>query len=119
MSLLSDGAALRSSLRSAAFGTSILYTRGSTLSAAITARVGIAMYEQMTGAAVLQIHGTDFVFAVADAKWADETTFTPQAGDKIASGGKVYEVASHGGPCWEPSDSAGVSIRVHTIEVSE
>jgi len=119
MSLLSDGAALRASLRSAAAGQAVLYRRGSSLTAAITARVGAIVREIVSGEAVLLTHGTDFIFAVADAVWSDGvTTFTPQPGDKITYGGKVYEVAAMGGTqCYEPSDSHGVSWRVHTQEV--
>jgi len=119
MSLMSDGAALRASLRSAAFGSAISYTRGSTLSAAIVARSAIVQREMMTGESILIVDGRDFVFAVADAVWIEDgSSFTPQVGDKIAYGGSTYEVANHGDVCYEPSDSSGVSIRVHTVEVA-
>ena len=119
MSLLSDGANLRDDLREDIGGQSILYQRGSTLSAAITARVGVVTREIISGDAVLAIHGTDFIFAIADAVWSQNATaFTPLAGDRVTYGGLIYEVAAIGGvQHYEPSDSHGVSWRVHTQEV--
>lgn len=119
MSLLGDGAALRSSMRSAAFGNAILYARGSTLSAAITARVAPQVREVETTYGVILQRYTDFIVAAADCVWSqNDAAFLPQSGDRITYNSETYEVADQPPePCYVLSDHAGVSLRIHTVIV--
>jgi len=119
MSLLSDGAAFRVSTRLAAYGQAVLYSRGSTLSAAITARPGMVERVIETDTSSVYTHDTDFVLAVADAVWSVGGSFIPQPGDKITYDSKVYEVVNQGNSqCYSESDHRGLSWRIHTKEVA-
>ncbi len=119
MSLLEDGANLRKDLRDDFGGQSILYQRGSTLSAAITARPGVVEREAIGSESVVYIHGTDFVFARSDALWAETAeSFVPQPGDIITFASKDYEVSAlGGGQCYSESDHLDISVRVHAVEI--
>lgn len=118
MSLLSDGAAFRSTTRSAAGGQTVSYARGSTtLMASLTARVGIVFREVTTTYGATLQRSSDFIVTVADLVRDDTAAaFLPEVGDIITLGSVTYSVAEQDGEShYVESDSHGVSIRIHTI----
>lgn len=121
--LLEQAAGWLGGMRAAHLSRSVTYSRPSTGSGQgaqvqVAATVGRTTFEIDDGYGVVEKwESRDFLIAAADLVLGDATA-TPQRGDRIADGGKVYEVMAPGKEdCFRKSDPYGVTLRIHTKQV--
>lgn len=115
--LLEQAAGWLDRIRTAHLSRPILYSRG-TASIAVQATVGKTVFEVDDGyGAVEKWESRDFLITAANLVLGG-VVVTPQRGDRIADGGKVYEVLAPGKEdVFRLSDPYGVTLRVHTKQV--
>ncbi len=120
--MIQDGLEFLEVQRKAHMARSVTYTRGA-YSVVVQATVGATPVDidDGDGMAIRRQH-RDYLLASADLV-LNAVTVTPAAGDKItdtlADGDHVFEVVPLGAEkCWRASDGDGVTIRIHTKEVT-
>jgi hypothetical protein len=115
--LLQQASAWLADRRAAFLSRSVVYSRSED-SVAVQAGVGKTTFEIDDGYGLATTwESRDYLIAAADLVLAGEVV-KPQRGDRIADGGKVYEVMAPGKEdVCRPSDPYGVTWRIHTKQV--
>ncbi len=104
-------------MRTAHLSRTVTYHRGSG-SVQVAATLGSTTFEvQDQYGAIEKWESRDFLIASATLVLGDQT-ITPQRGDRIIDGAKVYEVLAPGKEdVFRPSDPYGQTLRIHTKQV--
>jgi hypothetical protein len=115
--LLQQAASWLSGQRAAFLSRSVVYSRGEG-SVIVQAGVGKTTFDVDDGyGGIVRFESRDFLIAASDLVLAGEV-FNPQRGDRISDGSQVYEVMAPGKEdVCRPSDSYGVTWRIHTKQV--
>ena len=97
---------------------SVVYSRGN-VSVGVQATIGKTAFEVDDGYGMIEKwESRDFLITASDLVLGGAAV-TPQRGDRIADGGKVYEVLAPGKEdVYRPSDQYGVTWRIHTKQVA-
>jgi len=115
--LLEQASAWLGGMRKQHLSRLVTYSRGAD-SSQVAATVGRTVFEVDDGYGVVEKwESRDFLITAADLVLGG-VAVTPQCGDRITDGGRVYEVLAPGKEdVFRLSDPYGVTLRVHTKQV--
>ena len=116
--LLEQASGWLASQRTKFLSRPVVYSRGIS-NVAVQATIGKTAFEIDDGYGMIEKwESRDFLIVAADLALGG-AVITPQRGDKITDGGKVYEVLAPGKEdVCRPSDPYGVTLRIHTKQVA-
>ena len=115
--LLEKASAWLGKMRSEHLARQVTYSRGAS-SVEVAATLGQTTFEVQDAYGVVEKwESRDFLVTAADLVLLGAAV-TPQRGDRITDGGKVYEVLAPGKEdVYRLSDPYGVTLRIHTKQV--
>jgi|694.fasta_scaffold04174_29 hypothetical protein len=98
-------------------GVSITYTRGASSVTISRAVPGRSVHDvTQDGSVIEQIKSRDYILLASELKIGG-VVITPQRGDQITEGAKIYKVLSVGGEAaWRYQDQTMQTLRIHTKE---